>query len=132
MSLSVIILENSEKLQEIIKNFLERNRITVLGTYTHNAFIGEKPLLKFDVAIISFRANMTFTRYTIEFLRNYYKSSKVALLVSKYDSVSLQELATLQIDGGIRKATDDPNELLVMLDAIMAGQRYVNLTTNPK
>lgn len=124
MNVSVIIIEDSENYREIIKNFLERNDISVLATYPHKEFIEQKPELRPDIALVSFRTNVTYTKYTIDFLKTFYKTVKIALLVSLYDTATKQELETLPVDGGMRKA-DDSFELLYLLDQVLTGEKYL-------
>lgn len=130
MSISVIIVEDNVNYREITKGFLTRNNISVLADYTHTEFIDKKPIITVDVVLISFRASLTFTKYTIDFIKVYYKKAKIALLVSAYDSASPKELETLSVDGAIRKAAADPFELLIMLEVIMRGGKYLNLRVN--
>ncbi|MEP7372294.1 MAG: hypothetical protein ABI675_02825 [Chitinophagaceae bacterium] len=125
MNVSVLIVEESENYQNIIKAFLQRNKVNVLAAYTHKEFIDLKPGFIPDIVIISFSTNLSFTRYIISFLQTFYKTTKIALLVSVYDLVTIQELETLKVDGVLRKA-DESFELLTMLEQVMAGKKYLN------
>jgi DNA-binding NarL/FixJ family response regulator len=119
----IYLIDDSDNYRDVMKGFLERNGYTVVGASRHQTLI---PRLQVDpgIVILSFRETIGETSTTIDLVKSVYPDTKIAILASVYDKISVDDIKQLGVDGLLYKAGENAEEILDMLKQLLMGQKY--------
>lgn len=124
-NLSVVLVDDHNDDRECLKNYLTKNGLKVLGSFTHGEFMKHAGLEAVpNIAIISFDVPQFQTELNVDFVRKKYPATKVLINSNYVDVKSVDKLIKMRIDGVVFKNRQDTGKTLEALVWLYENKKY--------
>lgn len=121
---SVILVDDSSEYRWILKSFIVRYGLTVVGSFTHEELLQAELDPAPDVAIITFKRTTEQTFRTVSYVKQKYPAIKILICASFYDRVPVDDIKQMDVEGLIFKADGDPEEIINAIKTVHKNEKY--------